>query len=92
MLSLSSIVYVYILQIADVALRVVFFLFLLCILLLLRLAPAVVFTLETSEVSAIFIFTTKTTQPRSHGPLTGVNLTLIALTFKNPAFLSSFPR
>ena len=82
MLSLSSIVYVYILQIADVALRVVFFLFLLCILLLLRLALAVVFTLETSEVSAIFIFTTKTTQPPSHG----------ALTFKNPAFLSSFPR
>ena len=82
MLSVSSIVYVYILQIADVALRVVFFLFLLCILLLLRLAPAVVFTLETSEVSAIFIFTTKTTQPRYHG----------ALTFKNPAFLSSFPR
>ena len=82
MLSLSSIVYVYILQIADVALLVVFFLFLLCILLLLRLAPAVVFTLESSEVSAIFIFTTKTTQPRYHG----------ALTFKNPAFLSSFPR
>ena len=50
MLSLSSIVYVYILQIADVALRVDFFLFLLCFLLLLRLVPAVVFTLETSEV------------------------------------------
>ena len=46
-----------ILQIADVALRVVFSLF----LLLLRLVPAVVFTLETSEVSSIFIFTTKTT-------------------------------
>ena len=30
-------------------------------LLLLRLVPAVVFTLETSEVSSIFIFTTKTT-------------------------------
>ena len=41
-----------ILQIADAALRVVFLLF----LLLLRLVPAVVFTLETSEVSAIFIF------------------------------------
>ena len=66
MLSLSSIVYVYILQIADVALRVVFFLFL--------------SVLETSEVSAIFIFTTKTTQPRSHG----------ALTFKNPAFCRHF--
>ena len=53
MLSLSSIVYVYILQIADVALRVDFFLFLLCFLLLLRLVPAVVFALEKSEVSAI---------------------------------------
>ena len=53
-----------ILQIADVALRVVFLLFLLCFLLLLRLVPAVVFTLETSEVSAILVFTTKTTQPR----------------------------
>ena len=51
-------------------------------LLLLRQVPAVVFTLETSEVSAIFIFTTKTTQPRSHG----------ALTCKNAAFLTSFPR
>ena len=67
-----------ILQIAYVALRVVFLLF----LLLLRLLPAVVFTLETSEVCAIFIFTTKTTQPRSHG----------ALTCKNAAFLTSFPR
>ena len=36
-----------ILQIADVALRVVFLLF----LLLLRLVPAVVFTLETTEAS-----------------------------------------
>ena len=53
-----------ILQIADVALRVVFLLFLLCFQLLLRLVPAVVLTLETSEVSAIFVFTTKTTQPR----------------------------
>ena len=32
--------------------------------MLLRLVPAVVLTLETSEVSAIFVFTTKTTQPR----------------------------
>ena len=70
------------LQIADVALRVVFLLFLLCFLLLLRLVPAVVFTFETSEVSAIVIFRTKTTPPRSHG----------ALTFKNAAFLTSFPR
>ena len=71
-----------ILQIADVALRVVFLLFLLCFLLLLRLVPAVIFTLETSEVSAIFNFTTKTAQPRSHG----------ALTCKSAAFLTSFPR
>ena len=54
------------LQIADVALRVVFLLFLLCFWLLFRLVPAVVLTLETSEVSAIFVFTTKTTQPRPH--------------------------
>ena len=52
------------LQIADVALRVVFLLFLLFFLLLLRLVPVVVLTLETSEVSAILFFTTKTTQPR----------------------------
>ena len=70
------------LQIADVALRVVFLLFLLCFWLLFRLVPAVVLTLETSELSTIFIFTTKTTQPRSHG----------ALTCKNAAFLTSFPR
>ena len=71
-----------VLQIADVAFWVVFLLFLLCFLLLFHPVPAVVFTLETSEVSAIFIFTTKTTQPHSHG----------ALTCKNAAFLKSFPR
>ena len=53
-----------ILQIADIALRVVFLLFLLCFQPLFRLVPAVVLTLETSEVSAILVFTTKTTQPR----------------------------
>ena len=53
-----------ILQIADVALRVVFLLFLPCFLLLFHLVPAVVLTVETSEMSAIFFFTTKTTQPR----------------------------
>ena len=53
-----------ILQIADVALRVVFLLFLLCFLLSFRLVPAAVLALETSEMSAIFFFTTKTTQPR----------------------------
>ena len=52
-----------ILQIAGVALRVVFLLFLLCFYLLFRLFPAVVLTLETGEVCAIFVFTTKTTQP-----------------------------
>ena len=56
--------------------------FLPCFLLLLRLVAAVDFTLETNEVSAIFIFTTKTTQPHSHG----------ALTCKDAAFLKSFPR
>ena len=49
-----------ILQIADVALRVVFLLFLPSFLLLFRL----VLTLEKSEMSAIFVFTTKTTQHR----------------------------
>ena len=46
-----------ILQIADnyVALRVVFLLFLLCFELLFRLVPAVVFTLEMSEMSAFFL-------------------------------------
>ena len=53
-----------ILQIVDVALRVVFLLFLSCFQLLFRLVPAVVLTLETSEVSAIFVVTTKITQPR----------------------------
>ena len=53
-----------ILQIVDVALRVVFLLFLTCFKLLFRLVPAIVLTLETSEMSAIFFFTTKTTQPR----------------------------
>ena len=43
-----------ILQIADVALRVVLLLFLPCFQLLFRLVPAVVLTLETSEMSAIF--------------------------------------
>ena len=71
-----------ILEIANVALRVVFLLFLLCFLQFFRLVPTLVLTLETSEVSAIFIFTTKTTQPRSYG----------ALTFKSAAFLTSFHR
>ena len=49
---------------------IVFLPFLPCFLLLLCLLPAVVFTLERSKVSAMFIFTTKTTQPRSHSALT----------------------
>ena len=53
-----------ILQIADVALRLVFLLFLLCFQPLFRLVPAVILTLEKSEVYAILVFTTKTTQPR----------------------------
>ena len=44
-----------ILQIADVALRVVFWLLLPCLSQLFRL----VLTLEKSEMSAIFVFTTK---------------------------------
>ena len=52
-----------ILQIANITLRVVFLLFLPCFQLLFRRVPAVVLTLETSEMSAFF-FTTKTTQPR----------------------------
>ena len=61
-LGLSS--YAIILQIADVAFRVVFLLFLPCFLLSFRLVPAAVLALETREMSAIFFFTNKTTQPR----------------------------
>ena len=50
-----------ILQIADVALRVVFLLFLPCYYVILF---RVVLTLEKREMSAIFVSTTKTTQPR----------------------------
>ena len=46
-----------ILQIADVAVPVVFLLFLPCLKLLFRL----VLTLKTSAMSAILVFTTKTT-------------------------------
>ena len=49
-----------ILQIADVALWVVILLFLPHFWLLFHLF----LSLETSEMSAIFVFTTKTTQPR----------------------------
>ena len=52
-----------ILQVADVALAPSCLLAVFAVSLL-RLVPAVVLTLETSEVSAIFVFTTKTTQPR----------------------------
>ena len=50
-----------ILQIADVVLRVVFLLFLPSFLLLFRL----VLTLEKSEMSAIFVFTTDHNQNNS---------------------------
>ena len=43
-----------ILQIGDITLRVVFLLFLPCFQLLFRRVPAVVLTLETSEMSAFF--------------------------------------
>ena len=72
-----------ILQIADVALRVVFLLFLSCFELFFRL----VLTLETSESQTFFVFTTKTTQRRPQ--VFSVNA---ALTCKNAAFLTSFPR
>ena len=51
--------YTNILQIADVALQIVFLLFLLRFELLFCL----VLTLETSEMSTIFVFTAKKTQP-----------------------------
>ena len=73
MLSSSSIAYVKVFPAPQIfskyqmllTLRVVYLLFLLCFYLLFRLFPAVVLTLETSEVCAIFVFTiaTKTTQP-----------------------------
>ena len=69
-----------ILQIADVALWVVFLLFLPCFQLLFRL----VLNLEKSEMSAIFVFTTKTTQPRPQ--VFSVNG---ALTYKKAALLTS---
>ena len=69
-----------ILQIADVALRVVFLLFLPCLQLLFR--P--VLTLEMSEMSAIFVFTTKATQRRPQ--VVSING---ALTCKEAALLTS---
>ena len=67
------------LQTADVTLRVVFFLLLPCFKLLFRL----VLTLETSEMSVICLFTTKTTQPRPqvfsvNDVLTGKEAALLA--------------
>ena len=67
-----------ILQISDVGLRDVLLLFLSCFQLLFRL----VLTLEMSEMSAIFVFTTKTTQP--HPQVFSVNG---ALTCKRAALL-----
>ena len=72
-----------ILQIADVALRVVFLLFLICFKPLFPLVPAVVptYTLETSEVSAILVSTMETTQ--SHPQVFSVNG---ALTYRRLHF------
>ena len=72
-----------ILQIADVALRVVFLLILPCFYLFFRL----VLTLETTEMSAIFQVHNQTTQPRPQ--VFSVNG---ASTCKNAAFLTSFTR
>ena len=69
-----------ILQIADITLRVVFLLFLPCFKLLFRL----VLTLETREMSSIFVFRTKTTQPPPQ--VFSVNG---ALTCKKAALLTS---
>ena len=58
-----------------------------CFQLSFRLVTVVVLTLETSEVPAIFISSTKTTQPRPQVfSVNGV------LTCDNAAFLTSFPR
>ena len=67
-----------ILQIVDVALRIVFLLFLPCFSPLFPL----VLTHETSEMLAIFVLTTKTTQPRPqvfwvNGALTGKEAALL---------------
>ena len=70
-----------ILQLADVALRVVFLIFLLCFSPLFRLAPAVVLILDTRGVSAILVFTTKTTQPRPQVFSVNGTLTRIRLHF-----------
>ena len=71
-----------ILQIADVAVRVVFLLFLPCFWQLYIFS--LVLTLETNEMSAIFVFTTKTTQPRPQvfavkGALTRKEAALVTL-------------
>ena len=71
-----------ILQIADVALRVVFLLFLPCFYLLFCLVPAVVLTLETSEMSAInFIFYNQNYSTSSPGLLGNGALTCSRLHF-----------
>ena len=75
-----------ILQIADIALQIVFLLFLPSFKLLFRLVPAVVPTLKTSETSAIFFFTIKRLNlvPRSSRQR--------CLNLYRAAFLTSFPR
>ena len=72
-----------ILQIADVALRVVFLLFLPCFSYFF----AQFLLLKQVKCPPFFKFTTKTSQPRPQ--VFSVNG---ALTCKNAAFLTSFPR
>ena len=55
-----------------------------CYISCLKVLFCLVFTLETSEISAIYVFTTKTTQPRPQ--VFSVNG---ALTCKEAAFLTS---
>ena len=72
-----------ILQIADVALRVVFLLFLPCFFAIVTPSSSCGFySWNESSIRHFYFLTTKTTQPRSHG----------ALTCKNAALFTSFPR
>ena len=73
-----------ILLLANVAFRVVFLLFLSCFWLLFRL----VLTLGMSEMSAIFVFTTKTTQPHPQVFLVNDALTCRKLHFWHHRFIN----
>ena len=69
------------LKIADVALRVVFLLFLPCFSLLFCLVPAVALTLETREMSAFFFFYNQNISTSSPGLLGKGGLTWSGLYF-----------